>query len=119
MVKEGAFREDLFYRLNVVVMRVLPLRERKEDIPLLVDHFLDKFARENGKDMEGISSEARDLLIKYDYPGNVRELENIMERAVVIARDPHHFRRRFAFQRRYARPCGTGPPHGRPAEKHG
>ncbi len=87
-VKEEAFREDLFYRLNVVVMRVPPLRERKDDIPPLVDHFLDKFARENGKAIEGISSEAKDFLIKYDYPGNVRELENIIERAVVIARDP-------------------------------
>jgi len=87
-VKEGAFREDLYYRLNVVVMRVPPLRDRKEDVPPLVDHFLDKYARENGKVIEGISSETKDLLIKYDYPGNVRELENIIERAVVIARDP-------------------------------
>ncbi|MDQ5988119.1 MAG: Transcriptional regulatory protein ZraR [Syntrophus sp. SKADARSKE-3] len=87
-VKEGAFREDLFYRLNVVMMKVPPLRERKEDIPALVDHFLDKYAQENGKAVEGVSSEAKDLLIKYDYPGNVRELENIMERAVVISRDP-------------------------------
>ncbi|MDD5168934.1 MAG: sigma-54 dependent transcriptional regulator [Syntrophales bacterium] len=87
-VKEGAFREDLYYRLNVVVMRIPPLKERKEDIPPLVDHFLDKFSRENGKEIEGMSSEVKDLLIKYDYPGNVRELENIIERAVVIARDP-------------------------------
>ena len=86
-VKEGAFREDLFYRLNVVMMRIPPLRERKEDIPPLVDHFLERFSQENGKEIEGISSEARDLLIKYDYPGNVRELENIVERAVVISRD--------------------------------
>jgi len=87
-VREGAFREDLFYRLNVVAMTIPPLRDRKEDIPPLVEHFLDKYARENGRRMEGVSSEAQDLLVKYDYPGNVRELENIVERAVVIARDP-------------------------------
>jgi len=87
-VKEGTFREDLFYRLNVVVMDIPPLRERKEDVPLLVDHFLKRFSVENGKDIAGITSEARDLLLKYDYPGNVRELENIIERAVVISRNP-------------------------------
>jgi DNA-binding NtrC family response regulator len=87
-VKEGAFREDLFYRLNVVDMFIPPLRERKEDIPALIDHFLKKFAAENGKEIEGVSQEAHDQLLKYDYPGNVRELINILERAVVIARDP-------------------------------
>ncbi|MFH1080494.1 MAG: sigma-54 dependent transcriptional regulator [Pseudomonadota bacterium] len=86
-VKDGHFREDLFYRLNVVTMAIPPLRERKEDIPALIDHFLKRYAEENGKDMEGVSSEAYDLLLKYDYPGNVRELENIIERAVVICRD--------------------------------
>jgi two-component system NtrC family response regulator len=86
-VKEGTFREDLFYRLNVVVMDIPPLRERKEDVPLLIDHFLKRFAAENGKNVTGITSEARDLLLKYDYPGNVRELENIIERAVVISRN--------------------------------
>ena len=86
-VKESLFREDLFYRLNVVTMAIPPLRERKEDIHALIDHFLKRYADENGKDMEGISSEAQDLLLKYDYPGNVRELENIIERAVVICRD--------------------------------
>jgi two-component system NtrC family response regulator len=86
-VKEGTFREDLFYRLNVVVMDIPPLRERKEDVQLLIDHFLKRFAAENGKDVTGITREARDLLLKYDYPGNVRELENIMERAVVISRN--------------------------------
>ncbi|MGC9976403.1 MAG: sigma-54 dependent transcriptional regulator [Syntrophales bacterium] len=85
-VKEGTFREDLFYRLNVVVMDIPPLRERKEDVPLLIDHFLKRFAAENAKNVTRITSEARDLLLKYDYPGNVRELENIIERAVVISR---------------------------------
>lgn len=85
-VKAGSFREDLFYRINVVTMVIPPLRERREDIPLLIDHFVVRFARENHKKIAGISREARDLLIRYDYPGNVRELENIMERAVVICR---------------------------------
>jgi DNA-binding NtrC family response regulator len=86
-VKEGFFREDLFYRLNVVTMAVPPLRERKEDVPILIDHFIKRFSAENGKAITGLSSEAQDLLLKYDYPGNVRELENIIERAVVISRD--------------------------------
>ncbi len=86
-VREAAFREDLFYRLNVVDMFIPPLRERKEDIPTLIDHFLKKFAAENGKEIEGVSQEARDQLLKYDYPGNVRELINILERAVVSVRD--------------------------------
>ncbi|MGV8079066.1 MAG: sigma-54-dependent transcriptional regulator [Syntrophales bacterium] len=87
-VREGAFREDLFYRLNVVVMSVPPLRDRKDDIPALVKHFTSRFGIENGKMIDGLSREAHDLLMKYDYPGNVRELENILERAVVIARNP-------------------------------
>ncbi len=85
-IKEGSFREDLFYRVNVVTMKIPPLRERREDIPVLIDHFVKRFARENRKRIEGVSREARDLLIRYDYPGNVRELENIVERAVVISR---------------------------------
>jgi two-component system NtrC family response regulator len=85
-VKEGAFREDLFYRINVVTMEVPPLRERREDIPLLLEHFIKRFARDNRKKIEGVSREARDLFIRYNYPGNVRELENIVERAVVICR---------------------------------
>ena len=85
-VKDGAFREDLLYRINVVAIRVPPLRERREDIPVLIDHFVRRFAKNNGKKIDGVSREARDALIKYDYPGNVRELENIIERAVVISR---------------------------------
>lgn len=86
-VREGVFREDLFYRLNVVVISMPPLRERKEDVPVLIEHFLSRYAAENGKNITGITSEAKDLLLKYDYPGNVRELENIIERAVVISRE--------------------------------
>lgn len=85
-VREGAFREDLFYRLNVVTMSIPPLRERKDDIPLLIDFFLEKFSSENGTE-KTISREARDLLMKYDYPGNVRELENILERSIVVSRN--------------------------------
>jgi two-component system NtrC family response regulator len=85
-VKKGAFREDLFYRLNVVAVAIPPLRERKEDVGPLIDHFLKHFAAENGKQIQGFNPEARDLLLKYNYPGNVRELENIVERAVVITR---------------------------------
>lgn len=88
-VKQGAFREDLFYRLKVVTMALPPLRERKEDLPALIDHYMEKFARENGRTIQSITAEARDLLLKYDYPGNVRELVNILERAVVIAREDY------------------------------
>ena len=88
-VKEATFREDLFYRLKVVTMALPPLRERKEDLRILINHFIDKFSKENNKHITGLTAEARDSLLKYDYPGNVRELENIMERAVVIARDEY------------------------------
>jgi len=88
-VKEGSFRGDLLYRLNVVTMALPPLKERKEDVPILINHFIDKFSKENNKHITGLTAEARDLLLKYDYPGNVRELENILERAVVIARDEY------------------------------
>jgi len=85
-IGEGSFREDLFYRLNVVAITIPPLRERKEDLSPLIDHFLRRFSNQNEKEIEGVLPEAKDLLLKYDYPGNVRELENIIERAVVIAR---------------------------------
>ncbi len=81
----GRFREDLFYRLNVIEMKVPPLRERKADLPLLAQHFLDKYSKEMGKEIAKISSYAIDLLNKYDFPGNVRELENLMERSVALS----------------------------------
>ncbi len=84
MVIEGTFREDLYFRLNVLPIRMPPLRERREDIPLLSDYFLSKFRHEFGKDIRRISSYAMDLLNKYDFPGNVRELENIIERGVAL-----------------------------------
>ncbi len=85
-VNEGAFREDLYYRLNVVSVVIPPLRDRKEDIPGFLDFFIKKYSSENKKSITGISAETRDLLMRYSYPGNVRELENIIERAVVLAK---------------------------------
>jgi transcriptional regulator with PAS, ATPase and Fis domain len=84
-VKEGHFREDLFYRLNVINIDLPPLRQRKEDIPLLVDHFLKKYSEENERPLRRIASEALRALVNHSWPGNVRELENVMERAVVLS----------------------------------
>ncbi len=83
-VGEGSFRDDLYYRLNVVSITVPPLRDRKGDIPILAHHFLNKYAVEMGKPIKKISPEAMRLLLRYDFPGNVRELENIIERAVIL-----------------------------------
>jgi len=88
LVREGKFREDLFYRLNVITVDLPPLRNRSEDIPLLVVRFLEKFSRENGKSVAQISSEALRPLMDYGWPGNVRELENVIERAVVLCNGP-------------------------------
>jgi DNA-binding NtrC family response regulator len=85
-VKEKNFREDLFYRLNVINLHLPPLRERKEDIPLLIDLFIKKFNQREGKQVKTLSNDALNALIKYDFPGNIRELENIIERALVLAR---------------------------------
>ena len=87
MIRDGQFREDLYYRLNVVSIVAPPLRKRRVDIPLLADHFIKRFARENEKEVTGIEREALDRLMKYDFPGNVRELENMMEHAVVMTRN--------------------------------
>jgi len=80
----GRFREDLFYRINVVTIKLPPLRERKEDIPLLVRHFVEKFSKELKKEIKGVSDEAMEMLINYSYPGNVRELENIIIGAITL-----------------------------------
>jgi DNA-binding NtrC family response regulator len=85
MVREGKFREDLFYRLNVITVDLPPLRLRKEDIPLLVEHFLKKYSEENERPQRRISNETLRALINYAWPGNVRELENVIERAVVLS----------------------------------
>ena len=87
LMRQGSFREDLYYRLNVVTIILPPLRERRQDISALIDHFLRKFAEKNDKTIQGFSREARDALLRYDYPGNVRELENLVERATVLTRD--------------------------------
>ena len=87
LVREGRFREDLYYRINVVTIVLPPLRERREDLPPLIEHFLRAFAGKNGKTVRGLTREAREALLRYDYPGNIRELENLMERAVVLTRD--------------------------------
>jgi two-component system response regulator PilR (NtrC family) len=88
LVQEGRFREDLFYRLNVIPIHVPALRERREDVPLLANHFLERFGREMGKPLAKISSEAMECLIRYSWPGNVRELENVVERAVALETSP-------------------------------
>jgi two-component system, NtrC family, response regulator PilR len=88
-VEEGRFREDLFYRLNVIAVQLPPLRQRKEDIPALVAHFVDKYAQENGKRVAAVSPAALQSLLDYDWPGNVRELENVIERGVVLATSGH------------------------------
>ncbi len=86
-VERGAFREDLYYRLNVIEIRLPPLRQRREDLPLLVDHFLKRFSAEQGRSFSGISREAMKRLEGHDFPGNVRELENIIEHACTLASD--------------------------------
>jgi DNA-binding NtrC family response regulator len=87
-VRDRSFREDLFYRLNVVPIELPPLRDRREDIPLLVEHFVRKIARECNRDVRSVSAGALDVLLRYDWPGNVRELENAIHRAVVLSRGP-------------------------------
>jgi DNA-binding NtrC family response regulator len=87
-VREGRFREDLFYRLNVIAVDLPPLRGRREDIPLLANHFLEYYANENGMAPRKLSNDALHALIDYDWPGNVRELENSIERGVVLSSGP-------------------------------
>ncbi|MBV5317385.1 MAG: sigma 54-interacting transcriptional regulator [Desulfobulbaceae bacterium] len=100
LVREGLFRDDLFYRLNVVKISLPPLRERKEDIPLLIDHFIKKYGAQQGKDIVGISSGALAILMRYDYPGNIRELENIIEYSFILCEggyiQPQHLPEPFA-----------------------
>jgi two-component system NtrC family response regulator len=84
-VQKGTFREDLYYRLNVVHIELAPLRERREDIPLLASHFAEKVAREQGVQRRAFSTEAMDYLTGYEWPGNIRQLENVVERCLVLA----------------------------------
>ena len=86
LIQERRFRQDLFYRLNVIKIELPSLRERKEDIPLLVKHFLDMYSQENNKEIESVTPDVMEILISYDWPGNIRELENLIERAVVLTK---------------------------------
>jgi len=87
MVKQGRFREDLYWRLNVISLQLPALKDRREDVPNLVQHFINRFTHKNAKDMKGIESKAMEILLGYEWPGNVRELENVIERSVVLDRD--------------------------------
>jgi transcriptional regulator with PAS, ATPase and Fis domain len=87
LVTSGKFRPDLYYRINVVKLVLPPLRERKEDIPLLTEHFIRKFGRLSGKEIQGLSPEVLPVLMAHDFPGNIRELENIIEYAVVVCKN--------------------------------
>ncbi len=112
-IEKGAFRQDLFFRLNVVTITLPPLRERREDIPALMEHFLARYAKENGRRIKGFSEKARKLLLEYDWPGNVRELQHAIERAVVLGGEallePCHFQLSPGLLT-----AGTGGPHFRP-----
>jgi formate hydrogenlyase transcriptional activator len=88
MVEDQKFRADLFYRLNVFPVHVPPLRERQEDIPLLVRHFVQQFARRMGRAVDTIPTEAMNVLVHYHWPGNIRELQNLVERAVILSTGP-------------------------------
>ena len=88
LIAEGRFREDLYYRINVIPIALPPLRERREDIPLLAEHFLAKYSEQMGKNVSGLSHESMDFLASYDWPGNIRELENVIERAVALEGTP-------------------------------
>ncbi len=87
LIEEGGFREDLYYRINVFVIDIPPLRDRPEDIPALTSHFIEKYSHAMGKPVKGVSSEVEDRLVSYGWPGNVRELENAVERAMVVGRE--------------------------------
>ncbi len=86
LIRQKSFRKDLFYRLNVIKIELPPLRERKEDIPLLLRHFLNVYRKENNKEIEGVTEDVSEILVNYDWPGNIRELENLVERAVVLTK---------------------------------
>jgi DNA-binding NtrC family response regulator len=106
LVKEGAFRPDLYYRLHVSCIDLPPLRDRRDDIPLLVDHFLNKFCMATSRAMPQISAEAIEVLMRHDWPGNVRELENAVERALVVGRGPEIRPADFSFQFQADEPKG-------------
>lgn len=106
-IEKERFREDLYYRLSVVPIVMPPLRQRKEDIPLLTEHFIGKYARENQKKIGGISREAMKMLMEHDWPGNVRELEHCIERAIVIAQDGEILPKHLNIEKRDGAPTGS------------
>jgi two-component system response regulator PilR (NtrC family) len=110
-VKEGRFREDLYYRINVIPIMLPPLRERREDIPFLAEHFLAKYAEQMGKPVMTIARSAMDLLLLHDWPGNIRELENVLERAVALEATPTILPESLPPSIR-----GAGPRNGTPAD---
>ncbi len=122
-VSRGKFREDLYYRLNVIQIKLPPLRRRIEDIPILAQHFVEKYSRELGKEVIKISKEALDVLVRYHYPGNVRELENIIERSVALETSNVILPETLppVVYKREKEPAGLGeiviPPEGLPLEK--
>jgi DNA-binding NtrC family response regulator len=109
LIKEGQFREDFFYRINVITIHIPPLRERLEDIPVLADHFLKRYVEETGKRLEGFTQRALGLLTSYHWPGNIRELRNVIERAVVIARGRMIGAEELTFLNPPAAVCSLGP----------
>jgi DNA-binding NtrC family response regulator len=109
---DGSFREDLYYRLNVIEIHIPPLRERAGDIPVLAHHFLKRYADANGKDVRGISDEALALMLRHQWPGNVRELENAVERAVVLANEPTLTAEHFPTLRRIGVDAATAAGNG-------
>jgi len=98
-ITDGSFREDFFYRINVIMIDIPPLKKRKEDIPLLIHHFLEKYGHETTKQVDRVTRDATELLKRYDWPGNVRELENAVERAVVLSQSRTLGIKDFAFLR--------------------
>jgi two-component system response regulator PilR (NtrC family) len=116
LVQERRFREDLYYRLNVIPIHIPPLRERREDIPILAAHFLERFSREMGKGVSRISQQAMESLCRYHWPGNVRELENVIERAVALETTPAILVERLPESFRPPLPAGVPAEAGFPAE---
>jgi two-component system response regulator PilR (NtrC family) len=116
MVEDGRFRQDLYYRLNVIPLHLPPLRERREDVPVLAEHFRERFAREMGKDVRSISTAAMEQLTRYAWPGNVRELENAIERAIALESTPSILPERLP-ERVWAAPpaASAAPPPASPA----
>ena len=116
-IAEGSFREDLYYRLNVMNIHVPPLRERMDDIPLLIEHFCIKFNRQYAKSIVGVSTEVMDIFMRHGWPGNVRELEHVIERAFVLCEGPVILPDHIALETASLQTCGLPPAAGAGDEK--